>query len=471
MEDLFIISIEKNILEDKLNNKEILRKEAIREIDKTYKELELKIDLLQKEAKETIDFENIEKLESKLESLEEKISSDKLEAKILDIKNNIKENINKLTLSEEILQVKLDDNISLIGETSENIKSYNEYQYKNWEINFITLKDTEKEINDLQKKLNNIENDLSDKQLDFYTYNSLSKGEYGKIKKEIENINNILDSELNISTEQGLNLHNDLKILRSKLNNIESKYKRGDGKNKFIRRKYSIKNKYIENYIQLKNEIEKKNMKVSFLKNNILTIPDEKEKEFKEKYAKNRIDIENKSLKTKLNKLEIQEKQLKNSMSDSSLEMMSLNKMTNGKYEELVKKYEDLVILEKTATGTKVLSDIKNEMNSLETERKNLLSLLNKKTYIAVRGAYFKKYKSAIYKIQKSISNIKDKIARNEALKEKKSAFRGSLNSLKNFTPGFVKAELGKVLYTGNINIHDDDKWEKQMKKEMDFSR
>ena len=471
MEDLFIISIEKNILEDKLNNKEILRKEAIREIDKTYKELELKIDLLQKEAKETIDFENIEKLESKLESLEEKISSDKLEAKILDIKNNIKENINKLTLSEEILQVKLDDNISLIGETSENIKSYNEYQYKNWEINFITLKDTEKEINDLQKKLNNIENDLSDKQLDFYTYNSLSKGEYGKIKKEMENINNILDSELNISTEQGLNLHNDLKILRSKLNNIESEYKRGDGKNKFIRRKYSIKNKYIENYIQLKNEIEKKNMKVSFLKNNILTIPDKKEKEFKEKYAKNRIDIENKSLKTKLNKLEIQEKQLKNSMSDSSLEMMSLNKMTNGKYEELVKKYEDLVILEKTATGTKVLSDIKNEMSSLETERKNLLSLLNKKTYIAVRGAYFKKYKSAIYKIQKSISNIKDKIARNEALKEKKSAFRGSLNSLKNFTPGFVKAELGKVLYTGNINIHDDDKWEKQMKKEMDFSR
>ena len=89
MEDLFIISIEKNILEDKLNNKEILRKEAIREIDKTYKELELKIDLLQKEAKETIDFENIEKLESKLESLEEKISSDKLEAKIFRYKKII----------------------------------------------------------------------------------------------------------------------------------------------------------------------------------------------------------------------------------------------------------------------------------------------------------------------------------------------------------------------------------------------
>ena len=72
---------------------------------------------------------------------------------------------------------------------------------------------------------------------------------------------------------------------------------------------------------------------------------------------------------------------------------MSLNKMTDGKYGELVKKYEDLIILEKTVIDTKVLSDIKNKMNSLEIERKNLLSSLNKKTYIAVKGAYFKKYK------------------------------------------------------------------------------
>ena len=266
-------------------------------------------------------------------------------------------------------------------------------------------------------------------------------------------------------------MHNDLKILRSKLNNIESQYKRGEGKNKFIRRKYSIKNKYIEKYTQQKNELEKMKMKVSFLKNNILTIPEEKEKEFKKIYANRKVDIENISLKSKLYKLEVQKQQLENNISDSSLELMSLNKMTDGKYGELVKKYEDLIILEKTVTDTKVLSDIKNKINSLEIERKNLLSSLNKKTYIAVKGAYFKKYKSAIFKVEKSILNVKDKITKNDVLKEKKSAFRGSLNSLKNFTPGFVKAELGKVLYTGNINTHDDDKWEKQMKKEMDFSR
>ena len=470
MENLFMVSIEKNILEEKLNNEEILRKEAIREINKNFKDIELKIDLLRKDI--PINYDAIEKLESKLESIEEKISSADLECRISILKNNLKNDIDKLSMNESNLEFKLNNDISAIGETPENIKLYNDYQYKNWENNFLILKETEKEIYFLEEKLNKTRAELKDKQLNFYTYNSLSKGEYGKILNKIDDIHRILDDEnKNITSYQATDMHNNLKILRSKLNNIESQYKRGDSKNKFIRRKYSIKNKYIEKYTQQKNELEKMKMKVSFLKNNILTIPEEKEKEFKEIYANRKVDIENTSLKSKLYKLEIQKQQLENNISDSSLELMSLNKMTDGKYGELVKKYEDLIILEKTVTDTKVLSDIKNKMNSLEIERKNLLSSLNKKTYIAVKGAYFKKYKSAIFKVEKSILNIKDKITKNDVLKEKKSAFRGSLNSLKNFTPGFVKAELGKVLYTGNINTHDDDKWEKQMKKEMDFSR
>ena len=470
MENLFMVSIEKNILEEKLNNEEILRKEAIREIDKNFKDIELKIDLLCKDI--PINYDAIEKLESKLESIEEKISSADLECRISILKNNLKNDIDKLSMNESNLEFKLNNDISAIGETPENIKLYNDYQYKNWENNFLILKETEKEIYFLEEKLNKTRAELKDKQLNFYTYNSLSKGEYGKILNKIDDIHRILDDEnKNITSYQATDMHNDLKILRSKLNNIESQYKRGEGKNKFIRRKYSIKNKYIEKYTQQKNELEKMKMKVSFLKNNILTIPEEKEKEFKKIYANRKVDIENISLKSKLYKLEVQKQQLENNISDSSLELMSLNKMTDGKYGELVKKYEDLIILEKTVTDTKVLSDIKNKINSLEIERKNLLSSLNKKTYIAVKGAYFKKYKSAIFKVEKSILNVKDKITKNDVLKEKKSAFRGSLNSLKNFTPGFVKAELGKVLYTGNINIHDDDKWEKQMKKEMDFSR
>ena len=470
MENLFMVNIEKNILEEKLNNEEILRKEAIREIDKNFKDIELKIDLLRKDI--PINYDAIEKLESKLESIEEKISSADLECRISILKNNLKNDIDKLSMNESNLEFKLNNDISAIGETPENIKLYNDYQYKNWENNFLILKETEKEIYFLEEKLNKTRAELKDKQLNFYTYNSLSKGEYGKILNKIDDIHRILDDEnKNITSYQATDMHNDLKILRSKLNNIESQYKRGGGKNKFIRRKYSIKNKYIEKYTQQKNELEKMKMKVSFLKNNILTIPEEKEKEFKKIYANRKVDIENISLKSKLYKLEVQKQQLENNISDSSLELMSLNKMTDGKYGELVKKYEDLIILEKTVTDTKVLSDIKNKMNSLEIERKNLLSSLNKKTYIAVKGAYFKKYKSAIFKVEKSILNVKDKITKNDVLKEKKSAFRGSLNSLKNFTPGFVKAELGKVLYTGNINTHDDDKWEKQMKKEMDFSR
>ena len=110
-------------------------------------------------------------------------------------------------------------------------------------------------------------------------------------------------------------------------------------------------------------------------------------------------------------------------------------------------------------------------MNSLEAEKKNLLSSLSKKTFISVKGAYYKKYKSAIFKVDKSISNIKNKIEKNEELKERNINCSGSFSRLQSFNSSFVKAELGKVLYTGNINIDTDDKWEKQMKREMDFSR
>ncbi|MEJ6457806.1 hypothetical protein LH399_13925 [Fusobacterium nucleatum] len=144
MENLFMVNIEKNILEEKLNNEEILRKEAIREINKNFKDIELKIDLLRKDI--PINYDAIEKLESKLESIEEKISSADLECRISILKNNLKNDIDKLSMNESNLEFKLNNDISAIGETPENIKLYNDYQYKNWENNFLILKETEKEI-------------------------------------------------------------------------------------------------------------------------------------------------------------------------------------------------------------------------------------------------------------------------------------------------------------------------------------
>ena len=427
MEDLFMVNIEKNILEQKINNEEILRKEALRGISKNYKDIELELELLYNNL--PVDYDAIDKLESDLENIEEKISPADLEYKISILKDNLKNDIEKLSMNENNLEFKLNNEISKIGETPENIKLYNEYQYKNWENNFLTL-------------------------------------------KKIDDIIRILDNEnKNITSDKATDMHNELKILRSKLNNIETKYKKGDEKNKFIRRRYSIKNKYIERYTQEKNNLEKMKMKVSFLKNNILTIPEEKEKEFRKIYATRRIDIENTSLKSKLYKLEVQKQQLENNISDSSLELMALNKMTDGKYGELVKKYEDLVILEKSLTDVKKLSEIKSKMNLLEADRKNLLSSLSKKTFISVKEAYYKKYESTIFKVENSISKIKEKIEKNEELKQRNTNCKGSFSRLQSFNSSFVKAELGKVLYTGNINIDTDDKWEKQMKREMDFSR
>lgn len=80
------------------------------------------------------------------------------------------------------------ESISNLGAIANSEKFYNEYQYNNWEMNYIALKDKEREIDKITIKLENIKNELNEKQLNTYTYNSLTKGEYSKLKNDLDNI-------------------------------------------------------------------------------------------------------------------------------------------------------------------------------------------------------------------------------------------------------------------------------------------
>ena len=341
-------------------------------------------------------------------------------------------------------------------------------------MNYIALKDKEREIDKITIKLENIKNELNEKQLNTYTYNSLTKGEYSKLKNDLDNIEERLFNHHDnaMSDEEHSYLSQRKKVLETKIANIEKKYSKGEDKNKFIRRKYSIKNKYYENFLNLKNELEKNKMEISYLKNNILDIPHEKEKDFQDRYRENKLNIENRTLKSKLYKLEVNKKQLKLKLTDVSLEKLALNKLTEGKYKKLLEDYSNLLLEEKNTTDVSELTSIKLEIKSLEKQQRELLSNIDNKSFYLIKNAYSKKIKSELYQVEKEIRITEGKIARNEEIINRKSDFRGSYKKLKDFSINNVKAELGKILYTGDINTNDDmDKWEKQMKKEMDFSR
>lgn len=471
-QNLFMMSIEKKSLEEKLSNDELLRKSAIRELNKEYGEIELKIDVLSKD--KNSNFDEINNLQNKLEEIEDKTSDEKIKKKVTEIASILHNKLNNLFFAEQKLEVLVTESISNLGAIANSEKFYNEYQYNNWEMNYIALKDKEREIDKITIKLENIKNELNEKQLNTYTYNSLTKGEYSKLKTDLDNIEERLFNHHDnaMSDEEHSYLSQRKKVLETKIANIEKKYSKGEDKNKFIRRKYSIKNKYYENFLNLKNELEKNKMEISYLKNNILDIPHEKEKEFQERYRENKLNIENRTLKSKLYKIEVSKKQLELKLTDTSLEKLALNKLTEGKYEKLLKDYSNLLLEEKNATDVSQLTSIKFEIENLEKQQKELLSNIDNKSFYLIKNAYSKKIKAELYQVEREIKITENKIAKNEEVINRKSDFRGSYKKLKDFSINNVKAELGKILYTGDINTNDDmDKWEKQMKKEMDFSR
>lgn len=468
IQNLFMMSIEKKSLEEKLSNGELLRKNAIRELNKEYGEIELKIDILSRYKNSNFDEINI--LQNKLEEIENKVSDEKIKKKVTEIAFTLHNKLNNLFFAEQKLELFVTESISNIGTIVNSEKFYNEYQYNNWEINYMTLKDKEREIDKITTKLENIKNELNDSQLNIYTYNSLTKGEYSKLKTDLDNIEERFFNVIN--NEEHNYLSQRKKVLETKIANIEKKYSKGEDKNKFIRRKYSIKNKYYENFLNLKNELEKNKMKISYLKNNILDIPHEKEKEFQERYRENKLNIENRTLKSKLYKIEVSKKQLELKLTDTSLEKLALNKLTEGKYEKLLKDYSNLLLEEKNINDVSQLTSVKLEIENLEKQQKELLSNIDNKSFYLIKNAYSKKIKSELYQVEREIRITESKIAKNEEVMNRKSDFRGSYKKLKDFSINNVKAELGNVLYTGTINIDDtEDKWEKQIKREMDFSR
>ena len=471
-QNLFMMSIEKKSLEEKLSNDELLRKSAIRELNKEYGEIELKIDVLSKD--KNSNFDEINNLQNKLEEIEDKTSDKKIKKKVTEIASILHNKLNNLFFAEQKLEVLVTESISNLGAIANSEKFYNEYQYNNWEMNYIALKDKEREIDKITIKLENIKNELNEKQLSTYTYNSLTKGEYSKLKNDLDNIEERLFNHHDnaMSDEEHSYLSQRKKVLETKIANIEKKYSKGEDKNKFIRRKYSIKNKYYENFLNLKNELEKNKMEISYLKNNILDIPHEKEKEFQERYRENKLNIENRTLKSKLYKIEVSKKQLELKLTDTSLEKLALNKLTEGKYEKLLKDYSNLLLEEKNINDVSQLTSVKLEIENLEKQQKELLSNIDNKSFYLIKNAYSKKIKSELYQVEREIRITESKIAKNEEVMNRKSDFRGSYKKLKDFSINNVKAELGNVLYTGTINIDDtEDKWEKQIKREMDFSR
>lgn len=521
IKNLYEISIEKNILKEKINDEILLKKDAMRRMSKEYGLLELQLDNLQKEKK--INYDEIERLETELEKLEDdlekkntnkddykkelleriKIASekiekwaeneertfdelkkiissvqvDKLDEKINEIKKEIQFDINNLEKEEKNLQAQTNEKLK---ETlnSDNIEDYyKEYQYNNWEKNYIDLKESRRNVNKLEKKIKEFEVKLSEENLNVATYNSFSKNQYAKDIEEIKVIEERIEkhelkekilSDIELET---LNKRKD--SLKNRIAKILNEFKPKNGKNKFIRRKYSIQKKYYENYIKLKNDIEKEKIKISYLENIMSTISRDKMDDYKEKYNKDWIDRDNNSYKVKIEELKLKKLELIKEYSETGIELKTFNIISKGEYSKLLTEYKRLNEEKENSTDKDIQKIINLKLAELEKKKEEIWNTTKGNMFYIFRNKVIEIYNKNMNNINKSIEKLEERIAKNESFKYEENHFRGSLKNLVNYN-NFIQGDLGKALYTGHININiesSEDVWAKRLRKEMDFSR
>lgn len=467
---LFIMALEIKTLEHQRTDELYLRESAIREISKEYTAISLELDtlLLQKTKNE----KNIASLEEKLRSIEDTIP----EEKINSIKTQLKEKIDKRVIALKVTEEQLYGEVQIQLEklTPQHEQVYNEYQYKTWENNYATLYEKKKEFRKLRNDIKKIENKLSKEHLEAATYNSLTNGKYNSLMKDLIGVKKRLENPSNISDREKTRLETRKNNLLGRIDLLKEPYKKGFEKNNFIRRQERIKSNYYKKYVDIKQEFDKSRIEIFYLEKNILNIPKEDQEKFKNTFKERKILQEIQDLKTEKQPLETQEQNLKHRMAETNLQRRTLDIMTEGKHEALIKEYSALKEeLKQTENNPSKYNEIENKLENLEERKKSLISELNPKAFGMVKDNLFGELNNVLLDVQEKMKDIEERIEQNEKILHESGEFKGSFSNLQNFSKEHLYADLGTVLYAGN-NIHDDndeDIWNKRMKKEMDFSR
>ena len=390
---------------------------------------------------------NLSKVEDKTDEEIEELR--KLEARIMSIEFSLINFNNQL--NKELEELKAGDLFE---------KKYKELNKKNFQNDYKRFLETQSEISKLEKGIE--ENKTKLENLHKIVLNILTKGEYSKILREYKN------------EEQA-----------EMLLKLEKRFSRGNNKNLYIRTKYNLEKKYKELINAKTMELEKKKVL-----NNIL----EGKLDFKDK---NNLIIETinslqKDIANINNQIEKRELQIK-SLEKVNIQVKIYDEISKGEFSKITKQFEvnekeiDKLNeqLKNVNTFNFILKNkIKAEIEKLEKENSSFVikyeeikkSITNEK-FNSLKEEYLHKIENGIKTYRKEINNLKNERQHiNYALRKSKDLLfktsKSNIPSIKNFIENHnrYKANLGEVLRT-NINIRwSEDKLEKQMRKEMDFS-
>lgn len=427
----------------------------------------------------------------------ELLSSFNVEKNKLDSLNLLLKNLNNDKLN---LEKYLDQFEETIQENE--FKVYAEEKLKNsFNTKFNIFNQSNYEIKKAEKILKNIPRQLEN--LETTSLNILTKGEYSKLKKQLDsNESNLItytahynhrvgsEKELNFFKKEIKRLSESNKVILSQIEKIKSDYSTPEMKNKKIRIEKSIeskllKEKELQESILLDRKITVEIIRKTLFNGNCITF---------ECYS-SKIESERLKINLKASKSSEIYNYFKN-MKFEDIERLALNSLSKGRYFKAMKEYRVLdkkrieLQIEKDSYSTLskkllhlgALSRVNRELKSvnesllkLEKEFKEIqTSIGDKKLHEEI--SRIKNLRDAITKRYfKQRNMFREKSQLNEFFIKETNKLKRDLNSEKDISNRFTKASLktnyinlrGKIL--GNYLVDFEIEKKKRKSFEMDF--
>ena len=500
-----------------LLQKDNLEREVIRQIAPEYHSLLLEkdnlIDRYESQKSKNIDVDS-DAFYKKIAEIDDKLSS--LPApNILEgfepSKEKIREELEKKLENYKLSQLKFEKELNDIKANIGSVIFNHQLLAKEFRSNFERTVECKYELRDLDRKLSRYNNNLDREKLHNSALNIYSKGEFNKINNLINALQNqigILEPKVFYKTGATEEIREknkkDLEVLNQKLAKAQEQMKAFE--NKYGNKNAQIKIAHIEANMEKKYRdliakalLDKQllTIELELVHKRLVNAP------LNNKEVRNIIDkysLNHNIFASKIEKNTAIINKLNNNLKDKNLSNLTLNKLSGGIYYKIIKEYSNLsdkfksidkelgkiklYEIKKRISLNKEKKVIKDKLEGLEKEYKNIKSMVNSKEFVEI-------YKNLKDNFEKIIADKKSEIR-----ELKSSAFE---NKEKDYIASSVEKEISyvssyfeKMEYTkeqhmisyssnneeipqggggGNLLQVDEERWKKKKKGQNMFEK
>ena len=448
-------------------------------------------------------YKKLAEIDDKLSSLPAPNSLEGFDASKEKVKEKLIKHLDNSKLSQDKFKAELDD----IKENLGKVKFDNQLLGKEFRSNFERVVECKHLLKDIDRKISRYNSNLDKEKIHNSALNIYSKGEFNKINNLVKSLQNqigVLEPQVYYKTGATEEIREknkkDLEQLKQKLASAKEQMKA-------FEEKYGTKNAQIK-IAHIEQGMEKKYRDLidkALMDKKLLTIELELVHKRLVNAPKNVLEIKNIMDKYGLNKEKFNSKidkntsilnKLESNLKTRNLQNITLNKMTKGRFYKVIREYSKLsdryenidkelknikfYDIEKRISLNKEKKLLKDKLEGLESEYKNMKSLINSKEYNSC-------YKDIKNNFEKSISNIKAEIRdlKSSAFenKEKDSIASAIGKEISYVSNHFEKNEYSKeekmMSYSSNnndipesgggVNILDvdEDRWKKKKGQNM----